>query len=120
VRKGDLKRCRNLLLGQREQILGHVGKALSEELHVDRDDFPDEIDLAVSEGALSLTGRIRERERGLLNKIEDALEKIVEGTYGECTSCGEEIELRRLLARPVAGLCIGCKGELERLERQMD
>jgi DnaK suppressor protein len=120
MRKRDLERCRRILLERREQILGRVEKMLSGEIHLDSNDFPDEMDTAVSETNLSLTGQLREREQRLLNKIEEALEKIKQGTYGACTSCGEEIEMKRLQARPVAGLCISCKDEQERLERQVE
>jgi DnaK suppressor protein len=60
---------------------------------------------------------MRERERGLLAKIEGSLERIERGSYGECESCGEEIGLKRLRARPVADRCIDCKDEQDRLER---
>jgi DnaK suppressor protein len=120
MRKEDLERCRRILLERREQILGRVEKMLSGEVHLDSNDFPDEMDTAVSESNLSLTGQLREREQRLLNKIEEALEKIKQGTYGACTSCGEEIEMKRLQARPVASLCISCKDEQERLERQVE
>ncbi len=118
MRKRDLERFRKLLLEQRSQLLSRARQMLAGEVHVDSDDFPDEIDTAVSESSLSLTGRMRERERGLLNKIEKSLEKIARGTYGECESCGEGIGLERLRARPVADFCIACKDEQERLERQ--
>ena len=118
VRKRDLERFRETLLEQKMQILGRVEEMLSGEIHLDSNDFPDEMDTAVSETNLSLTGQLREREQRLLNKIEEALKKIKQGTYGACTSCGEEIEMKRLQARPVASLCIDCKGEQERLERQ--
>jgi DnaK suppressor protein len=117
MRKRDLERCRRSLLEQRERILGNVGKVLAGELDVDPDDFPDEIDTAVADSSLSFTGRIRERERRLLNKIEKTLEKIDRGAYGMCESCGDEIGAKRLVARPVASLCIACKDEQERLER---
>jgi DnaK suppressor protein len=120
VRKRDLERFRETLLDQKMQIVAHARQMLAGEVHVDRDDFPDEIDTAVSESSLSLTGRMRDRERRLLNKIEKSLEKIERGTYGECESCGEEIGLERLRARPVANFCIACKEEQERLERQLE
>jgi len=120
VRKRDLERCRKILLEQREQFLSHTQGILAGEVHLDSDDFPDEIDTAVSESSLSLTGRMRERERGLLNKIEKSLEKIERGSYGECEGCGEEIGVERLRARPVADFCIACKDEQERLERQAE
>ncbi len=63
---------------------------------------------------------MRERERGLLNEIEKSLEKIERGSYGECESCGEEIGLEGLRARPVADFCIDCKDEQERHERQAE
>ena len=67
---------------------------------------------------MPFAGRIRERESKLLCKIDEALEQINQGDYGECTSCGDEIGVKRLLARPVARLCIACKEEQERFERQ--
>ncbi len=118
--KCDLERFQKILLEQRSQLLSRAQQMLAGEVYVDRDDFPDEIDVAVSESSLSFTGRLRERERGLLNKIEKSLEKIERGTYGECESCGEEIGLERLRARPVADFCIDCKDEQERLERQAE
>jgi DnaK suppressor protein len=78
------------------------------------------MDMALAESSLSFAGRIRERESKLLSKIEEALERIDQGDYGECTSCGEEIGIKRLLARPVARLCISCKDEQERIEHQRD
>ena len=119
MKKRDLDRFRKLLLQQREQLLGNAKKALSGDIHLDPDDFPDEIDTASSEIGLAFIGRLRERERGLLNKINAAREKIEQGVYGECDNCGEEIGLKRLEARPVAELCIDCKAEQEKLERRM-
>jgi DnaK suppressor protein len=119
LKKRDLQRFQKTLLLQKEQLLGNARKALSGDIHLDPDDFPDEIDTASSEIGLSFIGRLRERERGLLNKINAALEKIEQGVYGECENCGEEIGLKRLEARPVAELCIDCKAEQEKLERRM-
>jgi DnaK suppressor protein len=104
---------------QREQLIGNAKRAVTGDVHLDPDDFPDEIDTAASEASLAFTGRLRERERGLLSKIDQALGKIDEGIYGECEGCGEEIGLKRLDARPVAELCIDCKSEQEKLERGM-
>jgi len=61
-------------------------------------------------------GRLRERERALLQKIEASLAKIEAGTFGTCVQCGEDIGLKRLEARPVASLCIDCKSQQEKLE----
>jgi DnaK suppressor protein len=119
VRKRDQLRFKKLLLAQREELLRHAKRAISGDIHLDPDDFPDEMDTASSEMNLAFTGRLRERERGLLAKINGALEKIEEGVYGQCESCEEEIGNKRLEARPVADLCIDCKGEQEKLERGM-
>jgi DnaK suppressor protein len=67
---------------------------------------------------LAFQGRLRERERGLLSKINEALDKIDDNTFGECESCGEEIGLKRIQARPMAQLCIDCKSEQEQQERR--
>lgn len=118
MNKRDLTRFKKLLLEQREQLQGNQKKAMQGDIHVDPDDFPDEIDTASSEVNLQFTGRLREREQGLISKIDAALRKIEDNTFGECTSCGEDIGAARLKARPVAELCIECKSEQEKHERR--
>ncbi len=118
MKKRDIQKLRKLLVEQRDQLVGNTKKALSGDIHVDPDDFPDEMDTASSEVNLQFTGRLREREQGLLAKIDAALEKIEQGEYGACVSCGEDIGVKRLQARPVAELCIDCKSEQEKLERR--
>ena len=119
MNKRDLQRFKKLLLEQRSQLQGNQQRAISGgDIHLDPDDFPDEIDTASSEINLQFTGRLREREQGLLAKIDTALKKIDDGEYGECVNCGEDIGLKRLRARTVAELCIDCKSEQEKLERQ--
>jgi len=118
LNKRDLQRFRKLLLEQKEQLLGNAKRTLAGDIHVDPDDFPDEMDIASSEVSLQFAGRLREREQGLLSKIDAALAKIESGEYGECIMCGEAIGVARLKARPVAELCIECKSEQEKLERR--
>ncbi|MCH2169992.1 RNA polymerase-binding protein DksA [Myxococcota bacterium] len=118
MKKRDRERFRKILMEQREQLMGNAKRAMSGDIHVDPDDFPDEIDTASSEVNLQFTGRLREREQGLLTKIDEALNKIESGVYGECANCGEDIGVKRLKARPVAELCIDCKSEQEKLERR--
>ena len=118
MNKRDTNRFKKLLTEQRDELQGNVRRALTGDIHVDPDDFPDEMDAASSEVNLQFTGRLREREQGLIGKIEAALEKIDEGSYGECMKCGEDIGVKRLKARPVAELCIECKSEQEQLERR--
>jgi DnaK suppressor protein len=119
VRKRDLDKFRKLLLSQREQLIENARRALAGDIHLDPDDFPDEMDAASSEINLAFLGRLRERERRLIAKIDQALAKIETNEFGLCENCGEEIGIKRLEARPVAELCIDCKSEQERLERRM-
>ena len=118
MNKRDTTRFKKLLTEQRDGLLGNARHVLSGDIHVDPDDFPDEMDSASSEVNLQFTGRLREREQGLITKINAALEKIEEGTFGECRLCGEDIGVKRLKARPVAELCIECKSEQEQIERR--
>ncbi len=118
MNKRDLERFKKLLIEQRNELQGKTKAALPADVKLDPDDFPDEMDTASSEVNLQFAGRLRERESGLLAKIDLALEKIESGEYGECIVCGEDIGVKRLRARPVAELCIDCKSEQEKLERR--
>lgn len=81
--------------------------------------FPDPVDRASQEEEFSLELRNRDRERRLIKKIEKTLNKLEEDDFGFCESCGIEIGIRRLEARPTADLCIDCKTLAEIKERQM-
>jgi len=81
--------------------------------------FPDPVDRAAQEEEFSLELRTRDRERKLIKKIEKTLQLIEEDEFGYCKSCGIEIGIRRLEARPTADLCIECKTLAEIKERQM-
>lgn len=85
----------------------------------DAANFPDPSDRATQESEFSLELRTRDRERKLIKKIDDALDAIGSGDYGYCESCGIEIGIRRLEARPTATLCIDCKTLDEIREKQM-
>jgi len=111
-------RFKKVLVEQRDALLANTRKTLSGDIHLDPDDFPDEIDTASSEMNLAFQGRLRERERYLISKITQALEKIEQGIFGECVNCGEDIDVKRMTARPMAQLCIDCKDEQEKLERR--
>ncbi len=81
--------------------------------------FPDPVDRASQEEEFSLELRNRDRERRLIKKIEKTLDKLKDDDFGFCESCGVEIGIRRLEARPTADLCIDCKTLAEIKERQM-
>jgi DnaK suppressor protein len=83
----------------------------------EKENLPDPADRATLESDRNFTLRIRDRERQLIGKIKDALERIEDGTYGICESCEEEISEKRLKARPVTTLCIDCKKKQEDEER---
>lgn len=116
MRKSDQKKFEKILHRDKEKLTQMARRAMKGDIHLDPDDFPDEIDSASSESGLAFIGRLRERERILLQKIEIALEKIKSGTFGKCISCTEDIGMKRLEARPVAELCIDCKSQQEKLE----
>lgn len=79
--------------------------------------FPDPTDRATLESDRNFMLRIRDRERKLIIKIREALQRIEDGTFGDCEDCGEEIGVDRLKARPVTTLCIECKRKQEANER---
>jgi DnaK suppressor protein len=113
----DLKRFKKILEENKRVVLNSAKKTLSEELVYDTDDLPDEIDQASSEYNQSLAARLRDREKFLLKKIEDALSRIENNTYGICEICEEDISIKRLEARPVTTMCIRCKEEQEKQEK---
>jgi DnaK suppressor protein len=80
----------------------------------------DAIDKAAVSFDVGFALRIRDREAKLSTKIRDALQRLEDGTFGICEECGEEIPLKRLMARPVTTLCIQCKKEQEAAERFRD
>lgn len=75
--------------------------------------FADPADRATMESDRAFTLRLRDRERKLIKKIQSALKRIEDGTYGICDECGEDVSIPRLKARPVTKLCIHCKSKQE-------
>lgn len=107
------------------EILRHWKQELMEEVdrtvHHMQDEaanFPDPNDRATQESEFTMELRTRDRERKLIKKIDESLEKIDNGEYGYCEECGIEIGVRRLEARPTAALCIDCKSLDEIREKQ--
>ena len=117
VNKATLKKFRTLLTEKRDEILKKAKQTLEQDMALDTDDLPDEMDLASSEYLQSFTFRLRGREKVFLEKIQKALVKIEDGSFGTCEECGEEISLKRLEARPETSLCIRCKEDQERMEK---
>jgi DnaK suppressor protein len=106
---------KSLFEGQRREILAAHGLA-NAEFRILPDDLLDEADLTSVELNNAMNMRLRNRETHFLRKLDSALERINAGTFGVCESCSEQIEDRRLEARPTATRCIACKEADERRE----
>src|SRR4051812_22496486 len=102
---------------KRSRLLNNSKNALKNELAVAQDDLMDETDLAASEVNQNLVFKLRDRERQLLSKIDEAMVRIEDGSFGGCAECEEPIEARRLEARPMSTLCIACKEKQEHREK---
>lgn len=92
-------------------------QAMSEQFTVHSEDMMDEVDFTSFEIENQMRMRLRSREALYMKKIEEALERIQAGTFGLCDKCEEDIELKRLEARPTTTLCVSCKEAEERLEK---
>ncbi len=107
-----------ILEAWRNQLREEVDRTLNH-MQDEAANFPDPVDRAAQEEEFSLELRARDRERKLIKKIEKTLQKIEEDDFGFCDSCGVEIGIRRLEARPTADQCIDCKTLAEIKEKQM-
>jgi DnaK suppressor protein len=103
------------LISQKAALLAGAEEALNE--LPGQTAFPDLGDQATAEIDRNFMLRLRGRERKLLKKIDDAIERIDQGVFGICDKCGEEIDIRRLEARPVTNMCIECKTQQEEEEK---
>lgn len=117
MNKQQLKKFKTLLTEKRDEYVKKAKQTLEEDMTLDSNDLPDEMDLASSEYLQSFIFRLRGREKALLDKIQKALAKIEDGSFGVCEECAEEISLKRLEARPETTLCIRCKEDQERIEK---
>ncbi len=116
MRRLQTARYRDQLEAQLAELTQH-GTATVHEMVGDTEELPDPNDRATRESTLNSELRMRDRDRKLISKIQQALQRIDAGTFGLCTSCGEPIGAARLRARPVTELCIDCKREAEQRER---
>lgn len=114
----QLSHFKRILEAWRSQLRDEVDRTVSH-MQDEAANFPDPADRATQEEEFSLELRNRDRERKLIKKIDKTLRKIEEGDFGYCESCGVEIGIRRLEARPTADLCIDCKTLAEIREKQM-
>ena len=111
------KLFQRLLVRRKQELLDEAERTVGG-MTDSKENFPDPTDRASLESNRNAMLRIRDRERKLITKIEDALKRIEEGSYGFCEACGGPIGIDRLKARPVTTLCIDCKSDQEDQERR--
>jgi DnaK suppressor protein len=111
-----LEQFRAVLTQKIAELLEDAGKTVSE-MTVAKENFPDPNDRASLEADRNFELRIRDRERKLIAKMQEAIRRIDDGTFGKCDNCGGPISEKRLLARPVTTQCINCKVKLEKIEK---
>ena len=107
---------KGLLRSKIAELLGDQQKTMAEMTMTD-ERLADITDLASRQTERNFELRIRDRERRLITKMQEAIRNIDDGTYGICENCDEEISEKRLIARPVTTLCIQCKTEQEKIEK---
>ncbi|MDD2760834.1 MAG: RNA polymerase-binding protein DksA [Methylomonas sp.] len=118
MNEAQLQHFINILNKWKSELMEEVDRTVHH-MQDDAANFPDPNDRATQESEFSLELRTRDRERKLIKKIDEALKNIEAGDYGYCETCGVEIGIRRLEARPTATLCIDCKTLDEIREKQM-
>jgi DnaK suppressor protein len=115
MRKDTVRKFKKIFEAQKKSVIFN-DRIVREDFSVNSDDRYDEIDQASTDMEQAMRMRLCNREVIYIKKIDEALKRIEDGTFGECDECGEDIELRRLEARPTATLCVSCKEEQERKE----
>ena len=108
----DIQFFRDMLNSMLEDIL-QKGQATIDDMTETVEVYADPADRATAESDRAFTLRLRDRERKLIKKIQQALTRIEEGEFGLCVECGDEIGTARLKARPMTTLCINCKSKQE-------
>lgn len=117
MRKREMERFRSLLEEQLAALLGQGVEVVHRLAGDGGDEIPDPNDRASVEEVRNWTLRLRDRDRRLIGKVQEALARLDAGTFGTCTACGRPISPARLRARPVTDQCIDCKTAAERVER---
>lgn len=118
MNEAQVEHFRRILQNWKAELMQEVDRTVHH-MQDEAANFPDPNDRATQESEFSLELRTRDRERKLIKKIEESLENLERGDYGYCETCGIEIGLRRLEARPTATQCIDCKTLDELRERQI-
>lgn len=118
MKKKDTEYFKQFLTDRLEELLSQVDDTVSG-MTAMKENYPDPTDRATLEADRNFMLRIRDRESKLIKKIKKALERIENGTFGVCESCGEDISIKRMKVRPVTTQCIDCKTKEETLEKAL-
>jgi DnaK suppressor protein len=118
MRKRELGQYRSLLQHQLAELIGQGEAVVRQMVSKDAEEIPDPNDRGTVESERNWALRLGDRDRKLAAKIEAALDRLERGTFGTCETCGKPIAAARLKVRPVTTLCIACKTESERGERE--
>jgi len=118
MKNKDVEYFKELLTNRLEELLSHADDTVSGMI-TPKENFPDPTDRATLEADRNFMLRIRDRESKLIKKIKKTLDRIENKTFGICESCGENISLKRLKARPVTAQCIDCKTKEEAFEKAL-
>ena len=118
MKKKDKEFFKEYLTERLDELINQAGNTVSGMTET-KENFPDPTDRAALEADRNFMLRIRDREAKLIKKIKAALDRVEKDTFGICESCGEDITLNRLKARPVTTQCIDCKSKEEALEKAL-
>ena len=116
AKQEKMKTYKTMLQQKINELLSEAGKTVSEMTN-GKENYPDPNDRASLESDRNFELRIRDRERKLIMKMQEAIKRIDDGTFGICEVCGGPISEKRLMARPVTTLCIDCKTKQEKMEK---
>jgi DnaK suppressor protein len=116
ARQEKMQAFKKLLNQKINELLSEAGKTVSE-MTSGKENYPDPNDRASLESDRNFELRIRDRERKLIMKMQEAIKRIDDGTFGICEVCSGPISEKRLMARPVTTLCIDCKTKQEKMEK---
>ena len=116
IKSEKMETYKALLTQKINELLSEAGKTVSEMTN-GKENYPDPNDRASLESDRNFELRIRDRERKLIMKMQEAIKRIDDGVFGICEVCGGPISEKRFMARPVTTLCIDCKTKQEKLEK---
>lgn len=119
MKKRDREKFTTMLTNMRKAIMREIQQDVKEEREGEASEGRDTYDIASDERDREINLILGDRERKKLQQIDDALQRLEEGTYGECNECGGEIALGRLEAMPFSRLCVTCQDEFEQTQRTM-